>query len=1194
LGRTVTIDFTNVGSSVINVSDSGNPAVFNNTKTVTVGVGAPYRILYVSGSGQIGFVDSSLSAPFVVKVEDYDNNPVPDVVINWSLDAWPSGASGQSLSDYNSLTDANGEAATTLTLGDTAGLYYINATNTTLTLAGEPVTFNASVSMYTIDDVIITNASGVPIGDIDLTADDTLTLYAWAYNKTAGILGALAVNWTSLGGIGTFTTSNISQTQVTFDPTTAGAGSITAEFTNATLTLSNSTGVITVTPGGVVSIVVTPPFAWSNTDEQGAFSAVGYDSDNNENWNWIPQWQWEGAALGDMIPTDNYNYTVDYHTVGSDSLRVSLSTNPTIFGASAITVLGGQLARIEISPWPSVVATTDDEGAFSIVGYDADGNANWSWSHSVIWDGDSLGPMITIDPYNFTVPFNTVGTSAINVTFTGDSTIYNSTEVVVSAGQVARVEITPWPSTSALTGDTGMFSVMGYDADNNENWTWIPIWAWEGAGLGGLTPITAFNYSISYDTAGSDNVNVSVEGEPGIYNTTSVTVTLPPTVDYIVIMDAPGGTGSAVDVKQYAVGDTDTFHAAGFNTSSGYVMDIDVIWSSSDDTNATVSAGPGNSTTFTANNTHGGLVIITATNTSLPVSSNFTGTLTIMEPTVDYIQIRDAPDNGGSLVGARSYSAGETDRFYAAGFNNTGGYLGDVSVDWESTNTAAGTISPAQGTSTNFTAGTASGTTTVNAVYTAPISNSTGALTVSVIVPAPIIDRIVIMDAPGGTGNAVADKSFIAGESYTFHAVGYNSTTGDFVDDVSVVWSVDSGLGTLDMTEGYSTNFTASNLPGIDAVGTLTATYNSISGAVDITVDLAPSVPLGLQVSQRREGSSLTITWSQNPEPDVQGYVIYRSIESQANFVQIATAQGGDNTSYTDTGLTDGTTYYYYIQAFDSGPNYSPASGEANKMSDTDTDGDNNYDAVDIDDDNDGLSDSEEAELGTNSKLVDTDGDGHNDFEDKFPLDPDKWKEEEEAFPIALLIVPIIIIIVVVLLLLMLMKKRKPEEEMPAEELEEVSEEDMEFVEEEEPWEEGGEEEEEESWEEEEGEEEPGEGEGPWEEEGEEEEEESWEEEEGEEEPGEEEVSWEEAEGEGEPGEEEEVSWEEAEEEEEPGEEEEVSWEEAEEEGEPGEEEVSWEEAEEEGEPGEEEEADEEKEEDGMDELDKLRSEFDE
>jgi len=54
----------------------------------------------------------------------------------------------------------------------------------------------------------------------------------------------------------------------------------------------------------------------------------------------------------------------------------------------------------------------------------------------------------------------------------------------------------------------------------------------------------------------------------------------------------------------------------------------------------------------------------------------------------------------------------------------------------------------------------------------------------------------------------------------------------------------------------------------------------------------------------------------------------------------------------------------------------------------TDTDGDGVGDACDSDDDNDGLSDAEEASLGTNPLLADTDSDGVDDNSDAFPNDP--------------------------------------------------------------------------------------------------------------------------------------------------------------------------------------------------------------
>lgn len=93
-----------------------------------------------------------------------------------------------------------------------------------------------------------------------------------------------------------------------------------------------------------------------------------------------------------------------------------------------------------------------------------------------------------------------------------------------------------------------------------------------------------------------------------------------------------------------------------------------------------------------------------------------------------------------------------------------------------------------------------------------------------------------------------------------------------------------------------------------------------------------------------------------------------------------------------------------------------------------DTDGDRIEDFRDTDDDNDGLLDRDEEDLGTDPLNPDTDGDGYNDNVDKYPLDEDRYREPtdwekipfigeyEQSFCINFLIIGIIVLIILILM----------------------------------------------------------------------------------------------------------------------------------------------------------------------------------
>jgi hypothetical protein len=219
-----------------------------------------------------------------------------------------------------------------------------------------------------------------------------------------------------------------------------------------------------------------------------------------------------------------------------------------------------------------------------------------------------------------------------------------------------------------------------------------------------------------------------------------------------------------------------------------------------------------------------------------------TGLLTVLAPTPDIIEIRDAPSRGGNIVDTASFDIDDTGVFYAAGINSIVGYIGDVDVTWTIVPTSGvGTIVAGPSDSTNFTA-VGVGTCTVTATYSPTVDNSTGLLTV-VEDTGPVVSYILIRDAPDGGGNIVTTMTY--GVHYNmdeFYAAAYDS--GDnYIPGVEVDWTISptSGVGTVTAL-GIWTNFTALQVFS-DSTCTITAEYDtSISASTGIFTVLAPTV----------------------------------------------------------------------------------------------------------------------------------------------------------------------------------------------------------------------------------------------------------------------------------------------------------------------------------------------------------------
>jgi hypothetical protein len=501
------------------------------------------------------------------------------------------------------------------------------------------------------------------------------------------------------------------------------------------------------------------------------------------------------------------------------------------------------------TPFDIIEITMDEQLTIYASGYNNTGNT-YIGLVEVDWTEDGALGSFDATP-GTAVVYIATDSGITNITGVGTSLPVSDTflmRIYGLAKEVDYIEITDAPNGLILTNvDLGVGEqIMVYASGYNDttgycglvevDWTFIT-----GGTLGSLDNISGNSTTF---TAGITDGLVEINGtnyyDPTKTDSFTVTI-LPPTSDFVLIRTATAGGGldltDPANYPSYPVGESATFYGAAYNNTSHYIGAVSETstWVS-DDINIVTTTSPGNQTTITCDDANYGTITLTLTDGLLSATTN----ITVLAPTVDYIEIRDAPGGAGSIVDTVAFNITDTDMFYAAGISNTVGYISDVSVNW--------TITPASGVgmvvagpddSTTFTA-VSVGTCIVTATYSPTLSSSTGLLTVEDI--GPVVNYILIRDVRGGSGNVVTTITYGVNDDDVFYAAAYDS--GDnYIMDVEVAWSTSSSsVGAIDTTTGVATNFTAQKV-SFDSICTITAEYDTSTSAStgDLTV-LAPTV----------------------------------------------------------------------------------------------------------------------------------------------------------------------------------------------------------------------------------------------------------------------------------------------------------------------------------------------------------------
>lgn len=367
-----------------------------------------------------------------------------------------------------------------------------------------------------------------------------------------------------------------------------------------------------------------------------------------------------------------------------------------------------------------------------------------------------------------------------------------------------------------ITGYASAYNdTYGYISDIPVNWSVVT-----GGGANASTNPTFFITSSDF-YSGFYGGTATWTADDGNGHSDSVLFTInPPGIDYIRIVDNEGTGTDEIPLQTVDINFTIMGYAASFNNSIHYLGDVIVNWSVTNISGATAFTSPlqGANSTFNANLT-GGVAVWTADDGNGHTDDV---QITIRDPEVDYIRIVDNENQGSFEIINQTVDVGYSIKGYAAGYNNTVDYIGDIPVTWSVINSsgAEGSTFPISGTNSTLNVGLKGGTVEL-------IADDGDGHTDSVIfaVRSPELDYIMIRTGPNETGGWVGDSTYVFGDSDIFYAAGYNNTAG-WIQDVSANWSSDNiSFGDVDPGPSNFTTFYALN----NGTCIITATYDSFS-----------------------------------------------------------------------------------------------------------------------------------------------------------------------------------------------------------------------------------------------------------------------------------------------------------------------------------------------------------------------------
>ncbi|MDB4889090.1 MAG: hypothetical protein JWL61_945, partial [Gemmatimonadetes bacterium] len=462
----------------------------------------------VSGSGQSAPAGTLLPTPVVVRVTATDGLGVSGVPVSFIA------ANGGSVTSTSVLTDANGNAQTSWTLGPAAGAQILTATASGIAAGA---TFTATATAVTPTALVVTQqpttaAAGQPISNVVITAQSangiTATSFTGAISialgtNTAGatLSGTTTVN--AVAGVATFAGLTLNKTGTGFT-LVASSGSLTSATTSPFDITTAPASAITVVSGGgqtgAAGATLPQPVVVSVTDVFGnpiAGQTVTFAVASGG-----------GSVATPSVVTNALGQASTTWTLGAPAGSQTITASsgaltPLTISATA-TAAGGTVTTLSFSSAPSVVTA---------------GVAN----SFVVQARDAQGQLVTSFTGNVTLAF---GTNPSGGTLTGPPTVaaVGGVATFVVSVDKSGAGYTFVASSGTVSSSPFTFSVRPAAA-TSVAFTTQPSSVAAGAIITPAVVVTARDPFGNTDTTFTGTIDIAIAANPGddiIRGTTSV------------------------------------------------------------------------------------------------------------------------------------------------------------------------------------------------------------------------------------------------------------------------------------------------------------------------------------------------------------------------------------------------------------------------------------------------------------------------------------------------------------------------------------------------------------------------------------------------------------------------------------------------------------------------------------------------